>query len=190
MAVPLRPPMSHMMMEWSELPENSTLWTGSQQSDVTLPGAHRCGRKNTAAQRGGFINTLQLSGLLRGPDLPQLLVTSTGKKKNFRDCHESFLKNHPELILKLKRLTIWISNPLRTAFSVFFNSPNRESNPKTAKITFQKFLRSNYTRVGWFEVAWDGFFEHLFLSIFSEKTGQRFHLLQIFSRKAKMGPGL
>lgn len=47
MAVPLRPPMSHIMMEWSELPENSTLWTGSQHSAVTLPGAththtHKC----------------------------------------------------------------------------------------------------------------------------------------------------
>lgn len=38
MAVPLRPPMSHMMMEWSELPENSTLCTGSQHRAVTLPG--------------------------------------------------------------------------------------------------------------------------------------------------------
>lgn len=36
-AVPLRPPMSHMMIEWSELPENNTLVTGSQHSAVTLP---------------------------------------------------------------------------------------------------------------------------------------------------------
>lgn len=41
MAVPLRPPMSHMMIEWSELPEKSTLCTGSQHSAVTLPGAKR-----------------------------------------------------------------------------------------------------------------------------------------------------
>lgn len=37
MAVPFLPPMSHMMTEWSELPENSTRCTGSQQSAVTPP---------------------------------------------------------------------------------------------------------------------------------------------------------
>lgn len=37
MAVPLRPPMSHIMIEWSELPENKTLCTGSQDRAVTLP---------------------------------------------------------------------------------------------------------------------------------------------------------
>lgn len=37
MAVPFLPPMSHMITEWSELPENSTRWTGSQQSAVTPP---------------------------------------------------------------------------------------------------------------------------------------------------------
>lgn len=43
-AVPLRPPMSHMMMEWSELPENRTRWAGSQHSAVTLPeqGGKEC----------------------------------------------------------------------------------------------------------------------------------------------------
>lgn len=55
MAVPLRPPMSHMMMEWSELPENRTLWIGSQQSAVTLPGA--ADTQETHQHMGGFINT-------------------------------------------------------------------------------------------------------------------------------------
>lgn len=59
MAVPLRPPMSHMMMEWSELPENRTLWTGSQQSAVTLPGAAET--RKTHQHAGGFINTEDVS---------------------------------------------------------------------------------------------------------------------------------
>lgn len=49
MAVPLRPPMSHMMMEWSELPENSTLCDGSQHSAVTLPEHKRVDSKVKAS---------------------------------------------------------------------------------------------------------------------------------------------
>lgn len=48
MAVPLRPPMSHMMMEWSELPENRTLCDGSQHSAVTLPEHKHRGSEVTA----------------------------------------------------------------------------------------------------------------------------------------------
>lgn len=47
MAVPLRPPISHMMMEWSKLPENRSLCTGSQHSAVTLPGAQENKRTHT-----------------------------------------------------------------------------------------------------------------------------------------------
>lgn len=51
MAVPLRPPMSHMMMELSELPEKSTLWTGSQQSAVTLPRGTGVSGKHSSKKR-------------------------------------------------------------------------------------------------------------------------------------------
>lgn len=34
---PLRPPMSHMMMLWSEAPEKSSLWTGSHHRAPILP---------------------------------------------------------------------------------------------------------------------------------------------------------
>lgn len=54
MAVPLRPPMSHMMMEWSELPENSTLCDGSQHSAVTLPWP-----QNTRTQRSRRVQRVQ-----------------------------------------------------------------------------------------------------------------------------------
>lgn len=42
MAVPFLPPISHIIMEWSELPENKTRCIGSQQRAVTPPatGAH------------------------------------------------------------------------------------------------------------------------------------------------------
>lgn len=86
MAVPLRPPMSHMMMEWSELPEKRTLWTGSQQSAVTLPGAKHIKQhkyiQKTHHHEGGFsqhIHVDKLSGCLGGPELSQLLITQREK---------------------------------------------------------------------------------------------------------------
>lgn len=41
MAVPFLPPISHIMMEWSELPENRIRCTGSQQRAVTPPENRR-----------------------------------------------------------------------------------------------------------------------------------------------------
>lgn len=84
MAVPLRPPMSHMMMEWSELPEKRTLWTGSQQSAVTLPGAKHIKQHKyiRSHHEGGFsqhIHVDKLSRCLGGPELSQLLITQREK---------------------------------------------------------------------------------------------------------------